>query len=570
MSGIQISGLLANSSFDWKAVVDQLIAADSVPLTKLNNEKQANTDKITALTDLKTSLQDLQDSVQAMRTNDIFSLRTVSAESATSWKTTSATGTAVGDYTFNVTQLATKAKQTGASGIAATLNDSNDVSGLTLANLDTATAITAGTFTINNARVTIATTDSLQDVFDAIHSATGDDITASYDSATDKVTLTSASNSQILLGSTTDSTNFLSALKLANNGTDTVTSSGTLGRLKTTATIANSGLATPVSGAGSFTINGTAISYNADTDTLGALISRINTSAAGVTASYDATNDRMSLTNNATGDSGMSITDTSGLLAALGLTTGAGASFTRGKDATFTVNGGNTLTSASNTLSAASHGITGLDVTVNSLGSQTLSVASDTQTMGTYVGDFITKFNAVQDFITSKTKTEVTGTSVSTSVLTDNREVQSWSRKLQSMVFDKVSGLTGTVQRLNDLGIDFDSISGRLTIKNSDKLAAAVTEHPDDVKDFFFKGTTGMGSQLYSYITTLKASDSDQQTRITKSSSDLDQQISDLQTRLDNEREQLTNSFLAMLDAQSKSQNQNTYLTNAFFKSNNN
>ncbi len=571
MAGIQISGLLSNSAFDWKSVVDQLVAAEGQPIKDLQAKKDANTSKITALTDLKTSLQDLQDSVQAMRSDNIFNLRTVSSSLAgTSWKTTSASGTAVGDYTFNVTQLATTAKQTGATGIAAKLNDTDDVSGLTLATLHTATAVTAGTFTINNARITVATTDSLKDVFDRINSQTGGDVTASYDPLTDKVTLASASHSEVLLGSTNDTSNFLAALKLGNNGNDTVTSSGTLGRLKTTATLATAGLATAVSGSGTFTINGTTISYNADTDTVGALITRINKSAAGVTASYDATNDRMTLTNNATGDSGLSLSDDSGLLAALGVTSGAGATFTRGKNAQFTLNGGATLSSASNTLSAASHGITGLDVTVNTTGAQTLSIASDITSMGNYLNDFITKFNAVQDYITTNTKTEVSGTSVTTSVLSDNREVQGWSRQLQNIVFDAVPGATGTVKRLNDLGIDFDSISGRLKVKDGDKLAAAVSDHPDDVNNFFFSGTNGMGSKMFSFITNLKSADSAQQTNITKDSSSIDDQITTLQSRLDNERERLTNAFLGMLDAQSNFQTQSQYLTNTFFKNNSN
>jgi flagellar hook-associated protein 2 len=570
MAGIQISGLLSNSAFDWKSVVDQLVEVSGAPIKQLTAKKDANTEKLTALTNLKTSIQDLQDSVQAMRTENIFALRSVSSStSSTSWKTTSASGTAIGDYTIAVSQLATAAKQTGVTGVAAPLNSTSDVTGVTLATLHTATAVTAGTITVNNARIAVATTDSLQDVFDAIHSATGDDITATYDATTDKVTLTSATNSEVLLGSTTDTSNFLSVLKLANNGDDTVTSTSTLGRLKTTATLANAGLATAVSGTGSFTINGATINYDASTDTLSALLSRINQSAAGVTASYDAANDRVTLANNATGDSGMALTDGSGLLAALGLTAGAGATFTHGKNALFTVNGGPTLSSVSNTLGAATHGITGLDVTVNTTTTQTLSVASDTATMAGFIGDFLTKFNAVQDFITTNTKTEITGTTVSNSVLSDNREVQSWARQLQKMAFDAVSGATGTVKRLDDLGIDFDSISGRLTIKNSDKLAAAVTAHPDDVSNYFFKGSTGMGSKMFSYLTNLKADDSKQQTVITKDSSDLDDQIATLQSRLDAEREKLTTAFLRMLDAQSNFQSQSTYLTNAFFKEKN-
>jgi len=48
--------------------------------------------------------------------------------------------------------------------------------------------------------------------------------------------------------------------------------------------------------AGTFTINGVQITVNPTTDTLNAVISRINSSGTGVTASYDATNDVLVLT----------------------------------------------------------------------------------------------------------------------------------------------------------------------------------------------------------------------------------------------------------------------------------
>ena len=115
MSGIQISGLLANSAFDWKSIVDQLIAADSIPVTTLTKEQDTNTQKIAALDTLKTSLTDLQDSVQSMRAGDVFSARTVSSNVAnTTWKSSSVTGAAVGSYTIAVQQLAAAAKLQGA------------------------------------------------------------------------------------------------------------------------------------------------------------------------------------------------------------------------------------------------------------------------------------------------------------------------------------------------------------------------------------------------------------------------------------------------------------------------
>ena len=45
MAGIQISGLLSNQAFDWKPVVDQLIAACSASLIKLDVSKNPNNQK---------------------------------------------------------------------------------------------------------------------------------------------------------------------------------------------------------------------------------------------------------------------------------------------------------------------------------------------------------------------------------------------------------------------------------------------------------------------------------------------------------------------------------------------
>src|SRR5258708_664544 len=105
MAGIQISGLLSNQAFDWKSVVDQLIAADSQPITKLNTDKTTNSAKIAALTAVQTSLQDLQDSVQAIRTGNIFASRNVTSDTAnTTWQPSSPTGASTGSSKFAVTR----------------------------------------------------------------------------------------------------------------------------------------------------------------------------------------------------------------------------------------------------------------------------------------------------------------------------------------------------------------------------------------------------------------------------------------------------------------------------------
>jgi len=224
----------------------------------------------------------------------------------------------------------------------------------------------------------------------------------------------------------------------------------------------------------------------------------------------------------------------------------------------------------SNTLDASVHGITGLSVTVNTKTTQTVNVESDTASMQTAIQNFLGKFNAVQDAIDTDTKTSVAGGTVTTSVLSGNQEVQGWASRLRSLAFDAVSGVSGTVKRLDHLGIDFNSTSGHLTIKNADKLASALADHPDDVRAFFLTPATGLVSKGYTFLTSLIRADGVQQENINKASANIDKQIATLQARLDAERTQLTNSFIQMLDAQSKAQSQNTTLTNAFFSKNNN
>lgn len=574
MSGIQISGLLANSAFDWKSVVDQLIEAEGIPMRKLNAEKETNTLKIDALAGLHTALTELQDAVQSIRAEGIFAGRTVSSDLAgTTWKSSSATGAGIGSYRFDVAQLATVAQQRGAADIGAGLAATADVSGLTLATLSTAAPVTAGTFTVSGARVTVALTDSLQDVFDAIAATTGGDVTAVYDPGADRITLTRAAG-ELVLGAGNDTSNFLAVMKLANTGTAAATSSAPLGAIATTAPLTSANLRSAITavdslGAGSFTVNGETIAYNVNTDTLGSVLSRINAAGAGVTASYDSANDRVVLVNKATGDTGIAVSEAAaGLLDALGLTAAGGGALVRGANAQFTVNGGATFSSSSNTLEAAAHGIAGLSVTVNSASAQTLQVESDTGLMQTAIERFMASFNAVQDLIEASTRITVTGATVSTAVLSDNREVQSWARELRALAFDAVSGLTGDVSRLDHLGIDFDSATGHLRVKDSGKLASALGDKPDDVQAFFLQPGTGIVSRFFSYLTKVSSADRAQQSNLGRANADLDAQIARLQSRLEQQREMLTSSFIRMLDAQSLAQSQNTYLTNAFFRDN--
>lgn len=548
--------------------MEQLIDLERAPITRIQREQTVNTQRSSALKDLNTKLSSLQTAAQTLKDASLFSSRTVSSATAGStWSLSASAGAALGTHTINVTQLATKASRQGAADITAGLNPTADVSALTLATMRTASVPTAGVFTVNGARVTIATTDTLKNVFDAISTATAGDVTGAYDPVTDKITLTKGTAGEIVLGAANDTSNLLAVLKLANNGTGAITSSGTLGAASTGNPLTSAGLRTAItavdgSGNGSFTLNGTSISYNVNTDSLNTVLKRINAAGAGVTATYDAVADRVSLVNNVTGDLGMTLSESAGgLLGALGLT--SGHTTVRGVNATFTVDGGGPIVSSSNTLSVSAHGITGLSVTVDSLTSQSITVGADTTKMREKIDAFVTAYNAVGLFIDEKTKIATSNGKVAAAVLSTNREVQTWQRDLRNLAFDAIPGLSGTIDRLDDLGIGLNR-DGQLSIADTAKLDAALANVPTDVETFFTTATTGFAAQFDTLLDTMIGSSEDSQERYTATNTALDRQIADLERRLEQQRALLTSSFIAMESAQSQIQQQSAALTNAF------
>ena len=322
--------------------------------------------------------------------------------------------------------------------------------------------MTAGTFTINGAQITIATTDSLQDVFNAISNATNGEVTASYDSTTgdsnfDKITLTDTKGNNIVLGSAADTSNFLQAARLYNGSTSatSITSSAALGSVQLSASMQDADLKTAVQGDssnnGSFTINGVTISYNTSSDSIQNVLDRINSSSAGVTASFDSQNSRFVLTNNSTGNVGISMQDVTGnFLAATGLSTGQTVS---GQNLIYTLNGGTQqLTSLSNTITSDSSGISGLSVTATKATSFTVTVASDTSKISSAIQQFVTDYNSVQSYITSQMAvTNNSDGTVTAGLLTGDMTANGIASSLRSTSFSGIS-IPGSSNVISSLG----------------------------------------------------------------------------------------------------------------------
>lgn len=579
-SSLAISGLA--SGFDWQSLVSQLVQVERAPETQLQSQQSVLQQQNNALGSIKTELSVLQNDVTVLNDPSFFDSRTAASSDATLGSATAAAGTAVGTYSFNVSQVATAASLQGTAGVGAKLNSSNDVSGLTLSSAGFAAAVTAGTFTVNGKQITVATSDTLQGVFDKISAVTGGAVTGSY-SATgtnaDKMTL--SSTSEIVLGSATDTSNFLQAAKLNNNGTGTVTSAATLGAVKTSSTLSQANFATAISdggsGAGAFLINGVTINFNATSDNVASVISRINDSTAGVVANYDSTNNRFTLTDKSTGDVGISVQDVTGnFMAATGL---GGGTLARGKNLLYTVNGGPQLSSQSNTIADTSSGLTGLSVTALAKGSFNVTVGADTATIKTAITNLVTEYNKVQSLISTQTAstTDATG-KVTAGLLAGDQDTESMTSTLRNLLNGAISSSSGQTLRLDSLGFASNGQDNSLSSSDLSGLDSALATNLSGLKDLFTNSSSGLAVQLNSFLTStigtagapvdgVVGTDGSlvtHQANLTKQSADIDTQISKIEAQVQVYQTQMTNEFVAMETAEQQTNQQMQFLQQNF------
>ncbi|HVK59022.1 MAG TPA: flagellar filament capping protein FliD, partial [Candidatus Kapabacteria bacterium] len=479
-----VSGLA--SGFDWRTFVDQMVEVERAPQRTLLMEQGQIETRKNAYSSIKTQLAVFQNRITALKDPALFDSRSSQVSDEDLASVTASAGAPLGKFTFNFTQLATAARLSGATNIGAPINAANDVSSLVLSDAGFSTAVTAGTFTVNGKQITIATMDTLGQVFDKISTATGGTVTAAYDSASDSITLSSAA--EIVLGSATDSSNFLRVAKLYNNSTGTVTSAASLGGINRAATLTDGTFATAINdggaGAGSFRINGVEITFSATADSLNNVLTRINNSDAGVLASYDQVNDRIVLTNKDTGDMGIHVEDVTGnFAAATGL---IGGTLERGNNLLYTVNDGGTLVSQSNVITEESSGIAGLNVTALDEGSVTISVTSDTEKIKSAIQGFIEDYNKVQGLLDANTTSATDDKGkVTAGTLASESDASEIASELRSLAYGVISTLAAEMNQLADIGIETNGDNNNLTLKDEDLLDAALATNLNGLRNLF-------------------------------------------------------------------------------------
>ena len=560
-SGFLLSGLA--SGYDWTTLVDELTTVAQEPEQLLQNQQNTIQQQNIAYGSLVTELGVLKNKSDALKDPTLYAGRIANVSDSTVANAVASSNALAGSYTFEISQLATPAMQTGATGVSAPLT--TDPTSLVLSHASFSSPVTAGTFTVNGQTVTIAESDTLQGVFDKISSATSGAVTATYDAGSDKVTL--SSSGAIVLGSAGDTSNFLQLAHLSTSNSGSATSAAPLASLNQTAALGSANFATTVqnggSGAGAFTINGVTINFNASTDSLATVISRINASAAGVTAYYDTTNNRLTLTSNATGDMSIALHDVAGnFLAATKLSSGT---FQRGANLLYTVNGGSQLSSQSNTITTDSSGIAGLSVTALKKGTVTVAVTSDTTGVKSTLSDFITEYNKVQSLISTDTvsSTDSDG-NVTAGVLAGDLTITDLAQQLRNSVYGQISGLSGSIDQLGKLGYSTNGNDNTIALTDSTTLDSLLASNLSDIQDLFSNETNGLAVTLSDYLDktagdngTLAA----HQDVLTKQSTDLDAQIAAQESLVQAQRQRLIDTFTAMEDAQAQINQELTFLS---------
>jgi len=236
------------------------------------------------------------------------------------------------------TGLGLDADGSGVIGLNKTVAELNTAGAFTL---DSPGEITAGQFKVGDTILTLTQDEideeiTLAEIIARINS-TGEGVVVHYEAASDRFIASASdygSSGTVSFATYTGQpgeSNVLKVLGLTNIAEGTLNSAGRdAGQIDQDAEVIDAGFAIrPTSG--TFTINGTTIEVDTTSDSLEDVIDKINTSAAGVTASLDTNSNRINLVQNVDEDTTINFIqvgssyDTSNLIAALRITGGANA-----------------------------------------------------------------------------------------------------------------------------------------------------------------------------------------------------------------------------------------------------
>jgi flagellar hook-associated protein 2 len=250
-----------------------------------------------------------------------------------------------------------------------------------------------------------------------------------------------------------------------------------------------------------------------------------------------------------------------------------------GVDAAYTIDDDPVVKySKSNVVTAA---IPGLELTLKGTGTTSVNVgapAPDADAVKAKVQAFVDQYNSTVDFIRGKLSEKsnpkaTTEAEARKGVLFNDTQLTGVLRQLRNMVSDKVTGLSGTVKSLAEIGVSTgsasggassaDAIAGKLTL-DATKLTDALTNKRLDVKSFLTDSANGIATKLNAYLEPIARSDGSVATRAKQTGdeiSGIDKQLALMEDRLTAKSDRLRAQFAKMEAAMSASQTQGSWLS---------
>lgn len=516
-----LSGLA--SGIDTTSIINQLVAIDSIPLTQLQTTEAGENAKLTLYQTLNSDVAAVQTAVQGLSDPTLFANKAATSSDPT---TVSVGGTVdntatPGDYQVVVSQVG-KASQIGSSATVSNLDSTQtlDKAGFrTALQWQTRTVGTqtgpGGQFTVNGVSIDYWQSDTLQNVIDRINQSSAG-VTASYDSTHDKMVLTSnTSGGTVTVQDNVGNLMAASGFTNGQTGTGSISSLGLIAKTVTSDLQVGSAFSSPVTD-GVLSVNGAAIAVKA-TDTIQDVLTKINNSAAGVTATFSSATNTLTIKNNSLGSNQITFgSDSSGFLKAAHLDN---ATTQLGTYTEVTVNG-TAFQRTSNTITDV---IPGVALTVNKASATDsngapipldVTVSQNTQSIQDALQKFVDSYNTLAAFYEQNTQgptyNGTTQTAPAGPLLGDNA-LSDVMYSLKDTITNQVAGLPTGMNSLADLGITLGSISDPTADQNKitfdpTVLQQALQNNPDGVQKMFTQATTGLSAMLTGTLNSLVGS----------------------------------------------------------------
>jgi flagellar hook-associated protein 2 len=304
-------------------------------------------------------------------------------------------------------------------------------------------------------------------------------------------------------------------------------------------------------------------------DSLKNIVDKINaeTKKTGINATIIGS--QIVLTDEKTGERGITLEDTDNILGNLGLEEGTTKN---GEQAVLKINSIE-VTSDSNTVKNA---VLGLTLDLNKVGESTITVSNNTEKLTKAVQDFVDQYNSTMSFIEEQlapgTVTE-DGTTGRGTLAGDSslRSLHSALRRLVTESLGAKEGIT-TIKDISQLGVSTTDKTGRLSF-NSSKLLEQFEKDPQSVINFFsdVEGTDGadnsigfiskINKQIDAYISSKDGLIKSKNESYERSLRDLNKRIDDFNDRIERKEQYYIKMFAALDTAMMQAESQLSWLS---------